>query len=351
MLNSIRNLIDNAIAIDLGTANTLISIRNQGIVLNEPSVVAYKKGLDGSKKVVAVGNDAKKMLGRAPAGLEVIRPLKDGVIADFQVTEEMLRHYIHKIKVAKLWMKKPKVLVCVPCGATSVDRRAILESVQKSGAKSVQLISEGMAAAIGAELLVQEAKGVMVVDIGGGTSEIAVIALGGEVYAHSEKVGGDKFDEAIIQYIRRHYGCLIGSETAESIKMRIGSAYPLSEVLEMSVSGRAMHSGVPKQFTLTSNEILEALHIPLSMISESIRYALENTPPELVTDIATEGLTLTGGGAMLKNLAIFLQEELGISVRVANDPLTCVVRGSAKALEKPFTINNYQENSHESSLL
>lgn len=348
MLNTIRNFIDNAIAIDLGTANTLISTRHQGIVLNEPSVVAFKKGLDGSKKVVAVGQDAKKMLGRVPQGLSVIRPLKDGVIADFEVTEEMLRHYIHKVKLAKLWMKKPRVLVCVPCGATSVERRAIIESVKKSGASSVHLLSEGMAAALGAHLPVDEAQGVMVVDIGGGTSEIAVLSLGGEVYAHSEKVGGDKFDDAIIHYIRRHYGCVIGSETAESIKLNIGSAYPLSEVLEMSVSGRAIHSGALKTFTLTSNEILEALHHPLQLIAESVRCALENTPPELVTDIASEGLVVTGGGAMLKNLSVFLEEELGLNVRVAQDPLTCVVRGCAMALDKP-ELKAFQENAVETN--
>ena len=347
MLNTLRNMIDNAIAIDLGTANTLISVRHQGIVLNEPSVVAYKKGLDGSKQVVAVGQEAKRMLGRVPQGLEVIRPLKDGVVADYEVTEEMLRHFIHKIKVAKLWMKKPRVLVCVPCGATHVERRAIVDCVLKSGAKTVHLITEGYAAAIGAGLSLDDPKGVMVVDIGGGTTEISVISMQAEAVSHSEKIAGNKFDDAIVHYIRRHYGCLVGVSTAESIKMQIGSAYPLSEILEMSVSGRAVHSGDLKQFNLTSNEVLEALSMPLHDIAESIRHVIETTPPELATDIAEGGIMLTGGGAMLKNMGVFLEEQLGVPVKIAADPLTCVVRGSALALDMP-SVKAFQEKQETS---
>lgn len=332
MFNTLRNFIDYAIAIDLGTANTLIATKTQGVILNEPTVVAYKKALDGIKKVVAVGNEAKKMLGRAPGGISVIRPLKDGVIADLSVTEEMLRHYIHKIKIAKLWTKRPRVVVCVPCGANQIERRAIIESVKNSGAKSVQLISEGMAAAMGADCKISDPTGVMVVDIGGGTSEIIVISMGEAVYAHSEKIGGDKFDEAIVQYIRRHFGCLIGLQTAEMIKLRIGSAYPISEVLDMSVTGRALHSGTPRQFTITSNEVLEALEYPLNALADAICHAIEQIPPELVGDIAKNGIVLTGGGALLNNLAPFLTEILGVEVRIAVDPLTCVVKGCCKAL-------------------
>lgn len=326
----------NDIAIDLGTANTLIYMQGKGIVLDEPSVVAIQQegGPSGKKTILAVGVEAKKMLGRTPGSINAIRPMKDGVIADFTITEQMLKHFIKKVNPSRLFSSPPRIVICVPCGSTQVERRAIRESALGAGANKVALIEEPMAAAIGAGLPVEEATGSMVVDIGGGTTEVGVISLGGLVYASSVRVGGDKFDEAIINYIRRNYGMLIGETTAEEIKKRIGSAFPGAEVREMEVKGRNLAEGIPRSFTISSNEILEALTEPLNQIVSAVKQVLEQTPPELGADIAEKGMVLTGGGALLRDLDRLLMEETGLPVIVAEDPLTCVVRGSGKALEK-----------------
>ncbi len=334
-LRRIRGLFSNDLSIDLGTANTLIYARDQGIVLNEPSVVAIRqdRGHGGPKSVAAVGESAKKMLGRTPENITAIRPMKDGVIADFTVTEKMLQYFIHKVHESKLIRPSPRVLVCVPCGSTQVERRAIKESAVGAGAREVYLIEEPMAAAIGAGLPVDEARGSMVLDIGGGTSEVAIISLNGIVYSNSVRIGGDKFDEAIINYIRRNYGTLIGEATAERIKHTIGSAYPGSEVREVEVKGRNLAEGIPRGFHLSSNEILESLQEPLSGIVDAVKKALEQTPPELGADVAERGIVLTGGGALLKDLDRLVEEETGLPVIIAEDPLTCVARGGGRALE------------------
>jgi len=333
MFKRFRGMFSNDLAIDLGTANTLIYIRGQGIVLNEPSVVAIRTH-NGQKTVTAVGADAKRMLGRTPGNIIAIRPLKDGVIADFQVTEKMLQHFIAKVHENSFFPPSPRVLVCVPCKSTQVERRAIRESVVSAGAREVRLIEEPMAAAIGAGLPVEKASGCMVVDIGGGTTEIAIISLNGIVYAESVRIGGDRFDEAIITHVRRNYGSLIGDATAERIKKEIGCAYPSSGVLrEIDVRGRNLAEGVPRSFTLNSDEILEALQEPLSAIVQAVKSALEQSPPELASDIAESGMVLTGGGALLKDLDKLLSEETGVPVIVAEDPLTCVARGGGRAME------------------
>jgi len=331
----LRGLFSNDLSIDLGTANTLIYVRGKGIVLNEPSVVAIRqdRGPGGPKSIAAVGAEAKAMIGRTPGNIQAIRPLKDGVIADFTVTEKMLQHFIHKVHESRFFHPSPRVLVCVPCGSTQVERRAIKESAAGAGAREVYLIEEPMAAAIGAGMPVSEARGSMVVDIGGGTAEVAIISLNGIVYSGSVRVGGDAFDEAIINYVRRNYGILIGEATAERIKHEIGSAYPAKEVQEMEVKGRNLSEGVPRSFTLNSNEILEALQDPLSGIVGAVRTALEQTPPDLGSDIAERGMVLTGGGALLRDLDRLLMEETGLPVVVADDPLTCVARGGGRALE------------------
>lgn len=329
-----RGYFSKDISIDLGTANTLIYVREKGIVLNEPSVVALRKdSQSGQSHVVAVGLEAKRMLGRTPGNIVATRPLKDGVIADFHVTEKMLQHFISKVHETKLFRPSPRVLVCVPCGSTQVERRAIRESALGAGAREVYLIEEPMAAAIGAGLPVEEARGSMVVDIGGGTTEVAIISLSGVVYAASVRIGGDRFDESIINYVRRNYGSLIGETTAERIKQTIGIAFPSSEVKEMEVRGRNLAEGVPRSFTLNSNEILEAMQEPLSGIVGAVRAALEQAPPELASDIAERGMVLTGGGALLRDLDRLLMEETGLPVVVAEDPLTCVARGGGRALE------------------
>ena len=322
------------ISIDLGTANTLIYVKEKGIVLDEPSVVALRKDPNsGQSFVVAVGLEAKRMLGRTPGNVIATRPLKDGVIADFHVTEKMLQHFIRKVHETKLFRPSPRVLVCVPCGSTQVERRAIRESVLGAGAREVYLIEEPMAAAIGAGLPVEEARGSMVVVIGGGTTEVAIISLNGVVYAASVRIGGDRFDESIINYVRRNYGSLIGETTAERIKQTIGTAFPSSDVKEMEVRGRNLAEGVPRSFVLNSNEILEAMQEPLSGIVGAVRAALEQAPPELASDIAERGMVLTGGGALLRDLDRLLMEETGLPVVVAEDPLTCVARGGGRALE------------------
>ena len=334
MFKNILGYFSNDLSIDLGTANTLIYSRGHGIVLDEPSVVAIREDSGrGGRVVEAVGAEAKNMLGRTPGNITAIRPLKDGVIADFTVTEKMLQHFIKKALGTRYFRPSPRVLICVPYGSTQVERRAIRESAEGAGARKVHLIPEPMAAAIGAGMPVHEARGSMVLDIGGGTSEVAVISLNGIVYAASVRIGGDRFDEAITNYVRRNYGILIGEATAERIKHEIGSAFPGQEVLEISVKGRNLSEGVPRAFTLNSNEILEALQEPLQGIVGAVKEALEQTPPELGADVADRGIVLTGGGAMLRDIDKLLMEETGLPVVIADDPMTCVARGGGRVLE------------------
>ncbi|ORU90304.1 MAG: rod shape-determining protein [Cycloclasticus sp. symbiont of Poecilosclerida sp. M] len=334
MFKKLRGLYSNDLSIDLGTANTLIYALGQGIVLNEPSVVAIREDkIRGTKSLAAIGSEAKAMLGRTPSNITTIRPLKDGVIADFIITEKMLQYFIHRIHEDKFLRPSPRVLICVPCGSTQVERRAIRESALGAGAREVFLIEEPMSAAIGAGLPIDEARGSMVLDIGGGTSEIAVLSLNGIVYSESIRVGGDRFDDAIIQYVRRNYGAVIGEATAERIKKEIGTAYPGKSVQETSVTGRGLAEGIPKSFTLNSNEVLESLQDPLTAIVGAIKIALEQTPPELSADVAENGIVLTGGGAMLKNLDKLIRKETGVPVTTTDEPLTCVARGGGKVLE------------------
>ena len=332
MLKRLRGMFSTDMSIDLGTANTLIYVRDRGIILDEPSVVAIRMH-NGQKSIEAVGKEAKRMLGRTPGNIQAIRPLKDGVIADFQVTEKMLQHFIAKVHETKFIRPSPRVLVCVPCTSTQVERRAIRESALSAGAREVRLIEEPMAAAIGAGLQVEEASGCMVVDIGGGTTEIAIISLNGVVYRDSIRVGGDRFDEAIVSYVRRKYGSLIGDSTAERIKQEIGCGYKSDELKEIDVRGRHLAEGVPRSFTLTNDEILAALEEPLDAMMRSIKLALEQSPPELAADIAGSGIVLTGGGALLTDLDKRISNETGLPVFIAEDPLTCVARGGGKALE------------------
>lgn len=334
MLKRLRGYFSQDLSIDLGTANTLIYLAGQGIVLDEPSVVAIREEPGrGGKIVEAVGQQAKNMLGRTPGNITAIRPLKDGVIADFTVTEKMLQHFIRKALPRRYFRPSPRVIVCVPYGSTQVERRAIRESAEGAGARKVWLVEEPMAAAVGAGMPVGEARGSMVLDIGGGTSEVAVISLNGIVYAASARIGGDKFDEAIINYVRRNYGILIGEATAERIKKEIGSAFPGDEVREISVKGRNLSEGVPRSFSLNSNEILEALQEPLQGIVQAVKQALEQTPPELGADVAERGIVLTGGGALLRHIDKLLMEETGLPVVIADEPLTCVARGGGRILE------------------
>ena len=334
MFKRLRGYFSSDLSIDLGTANTLIYVRDRGIVLNEPSVVAVQDDYSrGGKIIVAVGADAKMMLGRTPGNITAVRPMKDGVIADFTYTEKMLQHFIGKVHDNRMLKPSPRVLVCVPVGSTQVERRAIRESAEGAGARTVAIVSEPMAAAVGAGLPVQEARGSMVLDIGGGTSEVAVISLNGIVYAQSARIGGDRFDEAIMNYVRRNYGILIGETTAERIKIEIGSAYPGQTVREISVKGRNLSEGVPRSFTLNSNEILEALQEPLQGIVGAVKQALEQTPPELGSDVADRGIVVTGGGALLRDIDKLITEETGVPVVIAEDPLTCVTRGGGRILE------------------
>ena len=327
----LRGMFSNDLSIDLGTANTLIYVKERGIVLNEPSVVAIRHH-NGQKIVAAVGVEAKRMLGRTPGNITAIRPLKDGVIADFHVTEKMLQHFMRKVHENSWFQPSPRVLVCVPCLSTEVEKRAIRESALGAGAREVRLIEEPRAAAIGAGLKVEEASGSMVVDIGGGTTEIALISLNGVVYSDSVRIGGDRFDEAIVNYVRRNYGSVIGDATAERIKHEVGCAYAGSQVREIDVRGRNLAEGVPRSFTLNSDEVLEALQEPLAGIVQAVKSALEQSPPELASDIAESGLVLTGGGALLRDIDRLLAEETGLPVFVADDPLTCVARGGGIAM-------------------
>ena len=332
MFKKIRGFFSSDLSIDLGTANTLIYVREKGIVLNEPSVVAIRHHL-GQKIIEAVGVDAKRMLGRTPGNITAIRPLKDGVIADFQVTEKMLQHFIKKVHASSFVPPSPRVLICVPCMATEVEKRAIKESAYSAGAREVFLIEEPMAAAMGAGLPVEEAVGSMVVDIGGGTTEIAILSLNGVVFSDSVRIGGDRFDESIVNFVRRKYGSVIGDSTAERIKMEIGSAYLSKEVREIDVRGRNLAEGVPKSFTLNSDEILESLQEPLAGIVQAVKRVLEQSPPELASDIAETGIVLTGGGSMLRDLDRLLTAETGLPVILSEEPLTCVARGGGEALE------------------
>lgn len=333
MVDKFRSFFVNDLSIDLGTANTLIYARDQGVVLDEPSVVAVRTDSRGAKRIEAVGHDAKRMLGRTPNHISTIRPLKDGVIADFTITEKMLQHFIRKVQKKRLFRPMTRVLVCVPYGSTQVERKAIRESASNAGARRVYLVDEPVAAAVGAGIPIGEARGSMVLDIGGGTSEVALISLNGIVYAASVRTGGDKFDEAIINYLRRQYNMLIGESTAESIKHQVGTAFPGHEVKEIEVVGRHMSAGVPRSFTLNSNEILDALQEPLSNITSAVKLALESTPPELGSDIAERGIVLSGGGANLANLDKLLTEETGLPVVSAENPMTCVACGGGIMLE------------------
>jgi len=336
MFKKLRGLFSNDLSIDLGTANTLIYVRGEGIVLNEPSVVALRQDRGGHghhRTVAAVGTEAKHMLGRTPGNIITVRPMKDGVIADFTMTEAMLQYFIRQVHRSRFLRPSPRVLVCVPCGSTQVERRAIKESAESAGARDVFLIEEPMAAAIGAGIPVHEARGSMVLDVGGGTSEVAVISLNGIVYSQSVRIGGDRFDESIINYVRRTRGTLIGEATAERIKIEIGCAASQDQAKEMEVSGRNLAEGVPRMFKLTSSNVLEALNEPLQGIVAAVRSALEQTPPELCSDVAERGIVLTGGGALLRDLDKRLTKETGLHVQVADDPLTCVARGGGRALE------------------
>jgi len=333
MFDWLAGLFSNDLAIDLGTANTLVYVKGVGIVMNEPSVVAINKNVTGPKRVLAVGKEAKEMLGRTPGDIVAIRPLKDGVIADFEITAAMIRYFVEKAHNRRT-MVKPRVIVCVPYGITNVEKRAVKEAAESAGVREVFLIEEPMAAAIGAGLPVTEPSGSMIVDIGGGTTEVAVISLAGIVYSKSVRVAGDKMDEAIINYIKRKYNLLIGERTAEEIKIAIGNAYP-SEIIEtMHVKGRDMVAGIPKTIQVTSEEIREAIAEPVNIIVEAVRVALEQTPPELAADIVDKGIVLAGGGALIKNLDVLLREETGLPIMIADNPLTSVVVGSGKALDQ-----------------
>jgi rod shape-determining protein MreB len=326
-------MLSSDMAIDLGTANTLVYVKGRGIVLNEPSVVAImNKG--GKKQVLEVGNAAKMMLGRTPGNIEAIRPMRDGVIADFEVAEEMIKHFIRKVHNRRSFAN-PMIIICVPSGATAVERRAIQESALSAGARRVYLIEEPMAAAIGADLPVTEATGSMIVDIGGGTTEVAVLSLGGIVYARSVRVGGDKMDDAIISYIRRHHNLLVGEASAERIKKEVGCARAPDKAHEtrIEIKGRDLLNGVPKEIIISQAQIADALQEPVSQIVEAVKVALEATPPELAADIVDKGIVLTGGGSLLTNLDQVLREETGLPVSIAEEPLSCVALGTGKVLE------------------
>ncbi|MBS1235420.1 MAG: rod shape-determining protein [Proteobacteria bacterium] len=342
MFENLRGYFSSDLAIDLGTANTLIWVRGKGIVLNEPSVVAVRQefGPRGGRQVLAVGVEAKRMLGRTPGSIQAIRPMKDGVIADFTVTGEMLKYFIRKVHEKRMFQPSPRIVICVPCGSTQVERRAIRESAIGAGAREVYLIEEPMAAAIGADLPIADPTGSMVLDIGGGTSEVGVISLGGLVYSTSLRIAGDKMDEAIISYVRRKYGLLIGEATAEKVKIQIGTAWHESEMRQMEIKGRHIADGVPRSMIINSKEVLAALSECLAGIVTAIKGALEQTPPELAADISDKGLVVSGGGALLRDLDIMLREETGLPIVIAEDPLTCVVRGCGRALEETESLSD-----------
>jgi rod shape-determining protein MreB len=332
MIDSFLGFFSSDLAIDLGTANTCVYVRGKGIVLREPSVVAVKKDVRGNNVLLAVGQDAKRMLGKTPGNIQAIRPMKDGVIADFEVTEAMLRHFISKVHNSRR-LVRPRIIVCVPTGITQVEKRAVKESAQSAGAREVYLIEEPMAAAIGANLPIQEPTSNMVVDIGGGTTEVAVISLSGIVYSKSVRVGGDKMDESIITYVKRKYNMLIGESSAEEIKIRIASAYPMDPEQEMNVKGRDLVTGIPQNIVITSEDVRKAISEQVDSIVQAVRIALEQTPPELAADIVDRGIVLTGGGALLKGLDQLLREETSLPITVVDDPLSTVVMGTGKALD------------------
>jgi len=332
LLDPILGLFSNDLAIDLGTANTLVYMKGKGIVLCEPSVVAVRKDGKGGSKVLTVGKDAKNMLGRTPGNIMAIRPMKDGVIADFEITEAMLRHFIREVHNRRN-LVRPRIIICVPSGITQVEKRAVRESAESAGAREVFLIEEPMAAAIGAGLPITEPTANMVVDIGGGTTEVAVISLAGIVYSKSVRVGGDKMDEAILQHIKRKYNLLIGISTSEIIKTTIGNAFPTEETDTIEVRGRDLVTGIPKILTIDSSEIRKAISEQVETIVETVRIALEQTPPELAADIVDKGIVLTGGGSLLKNMDVLLRERTKLPITITEDPLSTVVIGSGKALD------------------
>ncbi len=333
ILDYFLGMFSNDLAIDLGTANSLVYVKGRGIVFSEPSVVAVQKDARGVKRVLAVGKEAKMMVGKTPGNIVAIRPMRDGVIADFEVTREMLRYFIRKAHNRKT-LVRPRIIICIPYGITEVEKRAVKEAAISASAREVYLIEEPMAAAIGAGLPITEPSGNMVVDIGGGTTEVAVISLAGLVHCQSVRVAGDKMDLAIMQYLKRKYNLLVGEATAERIKMTIGTAYPTDEAMTMAVKGRDLVAGIPKTIEVNSDEIHEALIEPINTIVNVVRVALERTPPELAADIVDKGIVLTGGGALLKNLDILLREETGLPITIADDPLAAVVLGTGKALDE-----------------
>ena len=346
MFNKLLGIFSDDLAIDLGTANTLVYAKGKGIVCCEPSVVAVQKDArGGSKKVKAVGRVAKEMLGRTPGSIVAIRPMKDGVIADFEITEAMLRYFIGRAHNRRK-LYAPRIIICVPYGITEVEKRAVRESAHQAGARDVYLIEEPMAAAIGAGMPIAEPSGNMIVDVGGGTTEVAVISLSGIVYSQSARVGGDKMDEAIVQHMKRKYNLLVGERTAEMIKCTIGTAYPTDEVMTMDVKGRDLVAGLPKTLEVNSDEIRDALQEPINAIVEAVRIALERTPPELSADIVDKGIVLAGGGALLKNLDILLREETGLPVLIADDPMSSVVLGSGQTLDEMELLEEVAEQSY-----
>lgn len=332
-LNPLFGLFSNDLAIDLGTANTLIYVKHEGIVCNEPSVVAVQRNDRGGKKVLAVGTEAKRMLGRTPGNIVAVRPLKDGVIADFEITEAMLRYFIRKVHNRNT-LVRPRIIIGVPFGITEVEKRAVRESAESAGAREVFLVEQPMAAAIGSGLPITEPTGNMIVDIGGGTTEVAVISLSGIVFSRSVRVGGDKMDEAIAQFIKRKHNLLVGERTSELIKITIGSAYPGEQSQTMEIKGRDIVAGIPKTVTITDAEIRDSLLDPINQVVEAVRVSLERTPPELASDIVDRGIVLAGGGALLRNLDVLLREETGLPVSLADDPLTSVVMGCGKTLDE-----------------
>ena len=336
MFGFLRGYFSDDMAIDLGTANTLIYVRGKGIVLDEPSVVAIRQegGPNSKKTIQAVGKEAKMMLGKTPGNITAIRPMKDGVIADFTVTEQMLKQFIKRVHQSRLFSPSPRIIICVPCGSTQVERRAIREAAVEAGASQVFLIEEPMAAAIGVGLPVQDPAGNMIIDIGGGTTEVALISLSGIVFSRSVRVAGDELDEAIVQYMKRAYNLMIGERTAEDIKIKIGSAYPSEKETSVEVKGRDLVAGLPKTLMITSQEVREALLEPISTIVDSVRITLERCPPELSADLVDRGLVLAGGGALLRGFDKLLSEETGLPVHVAEDPLSAVAEGTGKCLNE-----------------
>lgn len=345
MFSKLLGIFSDDLAIDLGTANTLVFARGKGIVCSEPSVVAVQKDARGGKRVKAVGRVAKEMLGRTPGSIVAIRPMKDGVIADFEITEAMLRYFIGRAHNRRK-LYAPRIIICVPFGITEVEKRAVRESAHQAGARDVYLIEEPMAAAIGAGMPIAEPSGNLIVDVGGGTTEVAVISLSGIVYSQSARVGGDKMDEAIIQHMKRKYNLLVGERTAEMIKCTIGTAYPMEEVMTMEVKGRDLVAGLPKTLEVNSDEIRDALQEPINAIVEAVRIALERTPPELSADIVDKGIVLAGGGALLKNLDILLREETGLPVLIADDPISAVVLGSGQTLDEMALLQEVADHQY-----